>query len=99
MDAEPKSHNPGSGSITSRPAPDRLARALPQHVARTISALRDAGYETVVVGGGVRDALLGRPVLGFWDLATAAAPDAVVRLFPDAVPTGMVHGTVTLPRQ
>ena len=79
------------------PAPPALVAALPSHVRDVITRLAAAGYETVAVGGGVRDALLGRAVLGPWDLATAATPPAMIGLFPDAVPTGIEHGTVTLP--
>ena len=32
-----------------------------------------------------------------WDLATRAVPAEVIALFPHAVPTGVEHGTVTLP--
>jgi putative nucleotidyltransferase with HDIG domain len=56
-----------------------------------------AGYHTVFVGGGVRDALLGRQPAAAWDLATAATPDEMIALFPRAVPTGLAHGTVTVP--
>jgi len=84
-------------AVPAFPAPEALARALPAHVRSVIDRLAAAGHETVAVGGGVRDALLGRPVHGLWDLATAAVPDQVIALFPAAVPTGVEHGTVTLP--
>jgi len=48
-----------------------------------------------VVGGGVRDALLGRPVHD-WDVATDAPPERVQQLFPRTVPTGIEFGTVTV---
>jgi tRNA nucleotidyltransferase (CCA-adding enzyme) len=87
----------GGGEVPAIAAPDTLARALPQGVRAVIDRLAEAGHETVAVGGGVRDALLGRPVHGLWDLATRATPDQVIALFPHAVPTGVEHGTVTLP--
>ena len=49
-----------------------------------------------VVGGWVRDRLLGREA-GDVDLCTAALPEEVMALFPAAVPTGLAHGTVTVP--
>jgi tRNA nucleotidyltransferase (CCA-adding enzyme) len=57
--------------------------------------LREAGFAAWVVGGAVRDLILGRPVRE-WDLATAAPPDRVRGLFPRVVPTGIAHGTVTV---
>jgi len=59
-------------------------------IART---LEDAGFETWCVGGAVRDALLGHPDLD-WDLATAATPAQVRRLFKRTVPVGIAFGTV-----
>ena len=55
--------------------------------------LEQEGFETWCVGGAVRDALLGHPHLD-WDLATAATPEQVRRLFPRTVPVGIEFGTV-----
>jgi tRNA nucleotidyltransferase (CCA-adding enzyme) len=55
--------------------------------------LENEGFETWCVGGAVRDALLGHPHLD-WDLATAATPQQVRRLFPRTVPVGLEFGTV-----
>lgn len=55
--------------------------------------LEDAGFETWCVGGAVRDALLGHPHLD-WDLATAATPQQVRRLFRRTIPVGIEFGTV-----
>jgi poly(A) polymerase len=64
--------------------------------ARRILAALDG--ETRIVGGAVRDALLGLPVADV-DLATRLVPDEVVRRLETAgikaVPTGIAHGTVT----
>lgn len=48
-----------------------------------------------IVGGCVRDALLGREVAD-WDIATDARPEEIVRIFPRTIPTGMKHGTITV---
>jgi tRNA nucleotidyltransferase (CCA-adding enzyme) len=62
-----------------------------------VRRLQDSGFEAYLVGGGVRDLLLGR-VPGDWDIATGARPETVLALWPEAAPTGIKHGTVTLPR-
>jgi poly(A) polymerase len=68
-------------------------------LARLLSILGRDGEEARVVGGAVRDALLGQPI-GDIDLATTALPDEVVRRAAAAgfkpVPTGIAHGTVTV---
>ncbi len=72
-------------------------RRVPAALLALAHHLRAAGHRAWLVGGGVRDVLLGRPVAD-WDLATDARPDAVRRLIPDAEPTGLPHGTVTVTR-
>jgi tRNA nucleotidyltransferase (CCA-adding enzyme) len=57
--------------------------------------LAGAGHAAHVVGGCVRDLLLGRPAKD-WDVTTSALPDAVSRLFKRTVPTGIAHGTITV---
>jgi poly(A) polymerase len=64
-----------------------------------LGALDRAGEEARVVGGAVRNELLGEPV-GEIDIATTALPEEVVRRVEaagfKAVPTGIEHGTVTV---
>ncbi|GHU82380.1 HDIG domain-containing protein [Spirochaetia bacterium] len=55
----------------------------------------DAGKEVYLVGGAVRDLLLGRAAQD-WDLATNARPEEVMALFRRVIPTGIKHGTVTV---
>jgi tRNA nucleotidyltransferase (CCA-adding enzyme) len=62
------------------------------HIART---LQEAGFETWCVGGAIRDHLLGVTDQDY-DLATAARPEDVQRLFPRTVPVGVEHGTVAV---
>jgi tRNA nucleotidyltransferase/poly(A) polymerase len=69
---------------------------LPPAVRRALGTLAHAGHEAVVVGGALRDLCLGRPVAD-WDVATSARPEAVLALFPRAVPIGLRHGTVMVP--
>ncbi|HZG85275.1 CCA tRNA nucleotidyltransferase [Paenibacillus sp.] len=61
-----------------------------------VRRLAEAGHAAYFVGGCVRDALLGRAVKDI-DIATSAKPEAVLELFPNAIPTGLKHGTVTIP--
>lgn len=74
-----------------RPFPGRLE--LPPEVVEIAARLQAAGYETWAVGGALRDYLLGEGESDV-DLATAAPPEVVQRLFPHTVPIGIEHGTV-----
>ncbi|HHO81235.1 MAG TPA: hypothetical protein ENN00_00090, partial [Bacillaceae bacterium] len=60
-----------------------------------VGRLRAAGHAAYVVGGAVRDRMLGLPVDEV-DIATSATPSEVLTLFPEAVPTGAAYGTVTV---
>ncbi len=60
-----------------------------------LNTLEGAGYEARLVGGCVRDTLMRRRPSD-WDVATAARPGEVERLFRRTVPTGARHGTVTV---
>ena len=65
----------------------------PKEVREIAATLERAGFETWCVGGAVRDALLGLPHLD-WDLATAATPTEVKRLFKRTIPVGEQFGTI-----
>ena len=54
-----------------------------------------AGYEAYLVGGAVRDFIMGKKAADF-DVATNATPQQVERLFHHVIPTGIEHGTVTV---
>lgn len=69
---------------------------LPDGPAACLARLRAAGWAAYPVGGCVRDLLLGRAP-GDVDLCTAARPETMLALFPEAVPTGLKHGTITVP--
>ncbi len=66
---------------------------------RLLEAFNGGGAETRIVGGAVRNALLGRPVTEV-DCTTTALPDETFRLAAaggfKAVPTGIEHGTITV---
>jgi tRNA nucleotidyltransferase (CCA-adding enzyme) len=61
-----------------------------------LDTLARAGHEAALVGGCVRDCARGRPVHD-WDVATSAAPEELLALFPRAVPIGLRFGTVMVP--
>ncbi len=74
---------------------DNWARLDPWAV-NCIRTLRAGGHEAYPVGGCVRDLMMGREP-GDVDICTSALPEEVMALFPTAVPTGLKHGTVTVP--
>ncbi|MCB2138044.1 MAG: CCA tRNA nucleotidyltransferase [Rhodobacteraceae bacterium] len=69
------------------------------HVQQVLHMLTDAGHQAFLVGGCVRNALLGQPVADI-DISTDAMPERVVALAGatglKAVPTGIEHGTITV---
>ena len=69
---------------------------LPATVRGVLASLTGAGHETVLVGGCVRDRLLGAPHDSWdWDAATSATPEAVEALFPHTTWENR-FGTVTV---
>nr|AGS52534.1 tRNA nucleotidyltransferase [uncultured bacterium contig00005] len=70
---------------------------IPNDVNGIISALESAGFEAYVVGGCVRDSLLGRGPKD-WDVCTDATPEQVKSVFANerVIETGLKHGSVTL---
>ena len=69
---------------------------FPQQVHQLLERLEAGGFSAFVVGGCVRDIMMGRTPAD-WDAATSARPEQVMALFaPDALPTGLQHGTVTV---
>ena len=70
---------------------------MDEGAAELLDTLHRAGYAAYVVGGCVRDSLLGRTAHD-WDLCTSALPQQVMELFgaKQCIPTGLQHGTVTI---
>ena len=62
---------------------------------KIIKKINDAGYEAFLVGGVVRDYLLGIPVKDV-DITTSATPDVIESLFDKTIPTGKAFGTITV---
>jgi tRNA nucleotidyltransferase (CCA-adding enzyme) len=73
------------------------AKLIPADVVAVCRRLVQAGHAAHLVGGGVRDLVLGRTPKDF-DVATSALPDQVMAMFGHrwAIPTGLQHGTVTV---
>ena len=68
---------------------------IPSKAERILEVLHKNGHEAYVVGGCVRDSILGREP-GDWDITTSASPQEVKALFPRTIDTGIEHGTVTV---
>ncbi|MEI3085238.1 MAG: tRNA nucleotidyltransferase [Oscillospiraceae bacterium] len=67
----------------------------PKYVRQILFSLQSRGFAAYLVGGCVRDILLGvRPQ--DWDICTSALPEQVLDIFPGSRPTGIKHGTVTV---
>ncbi len=69
----------------------------PPRVVKDIARrLTQQGRKAYIVGGSLRDHLLGREAGADIDMASDASPDEILGLFPRVVPTGIKHGTVTI---
>ena len=56
---------------------------IPNEVQAVADTLEEAGYEAYLVGGCVRDLMLGRTPKD-WDITTNAVPEQIQELFPDS---------------
>ncbi len=68
---------------------------IPEKVGYILEKLKENHFEGYVVGGCVRDSILGRTP-GDWDITTSAKPEEVKKIFRRTVDTGLEHGTVTV---
>ena len=73
--------------------------SLPTEVEEILRLLNKSGYEAYIVGGCVRDKILGRTPHDY-DICTSAKPDEVINVFRyfnfKVIETGLKHGTVTV---
>ncbi len=74
---------------------DRIKIGIPASAGKVLDRLHDLGFEAYVVGGCVRDSILGI-VPEDWDITTSATPDQVREAFSRTIDTGIEHGTVTV---
>lgn len=70
---------------------------IPSNIVRILDMLEDAGYEAYIVGGCVRDSLMGVPPHDY-DVTTSALPEETEHVFSGMklIETGLKHGTVTV---
>ena len=70
---------------------------LPENISRALEMLESAGYEAWVVGGCVRDSLMGITPHDY-DITTSALPEETEQVFAGyrLIETGLKHGTVTV---
>ena len=72
-----------------------MKTAIPSGPLRVLERLRQNGHEAFLVGGCVRDHLLGR-VPKDWDIATDALPERIEALFPKTLPIGKAFGIIVV---
>jgi tRNA nucleotidyltransferase (CCA-adding enzyme) len=68
---------------------------MPDNAKKILDTINSAGFEAYIVGGCVRDAVLGKEPSD-WDITTNALPGDVKKLFRRTIDTGIQHGTVTV---
>lgn len=68
---------------------------IPAGAAYVLEQLNSRGYEAYIVGGCVRDSLLGKTP-NDWDITTSAKPQEIKNVFSRTIDTGIQHGTVTV---
>jgi len=68
---------------------------LPDYIIKVAETLHKNGYQAWVVGGSLRDLILGKEPNDY-DIATDARPEDVMKIFRRVIPTGIKHGTVTV---
>ena len=68
---------------------------IPDELKKMNEIFSQNGFEAYLVGGAVRDMLLGKKA-DDWDVTSNAKPEEVMKIFRRVIPTGIDHGTVTV---
>ena len=68
---------------------------LNKNIKFILQSLNKLGYKAYVVGGAIRNFLLGKDIADF-DITTNALPDDIEKIFEDTIPTGKKYGTITV---
>src|SRR6185295_6467621 len=97
----PRSRGDSRPRLSGRPRGDcRCSRKrmsqIKEFAERIVRSLRDAGHQAYLVGGCVRDLVLGIEPADY-DVATDATPDEVMRIFPETYAVGAQFGVVLVP--
>ena len=74
---------------------DELKLNIPEYVKKVVNTLNQNGFEAFVVGGAVRDAMLGQNP-DDWDVTTNAMAEQTKQCFDRHFDTGIKHGTITV---
>ena len=70
---------------------------IPQYALTAMKELEQKGFESFVVGGCVRDSIMGK-IANDWDMTTSSTPEETLEVFKNyrTIPTGIKHGTITV---
>ena len=79
------------------PSLSAMVQQLPQSLVEVIDWFHEKNANVWIVGGAIRNALLGTNIVEF-DLATTLTPEDM-RAYPDTIPTGERYGTITFRNQ
>ena len=74
---------------------DKLNQSIPKYIFDIAKQCQTHQFDSYVVGGAIRDALLNRPTFDI-DMTTNALPEDIEELFPSTRPTGKAFGTITI---
>lgn len=74
---------------------EKMDTHIPKHIIHILNKLNSSGFEAYLVGGCVRDMLIGRRIHD-WDITTSAKPEETAGLFGKTCCTGLKYGTVTV---
>lgn len=74
---------------------EEFLKFIPSYVIKIGEELQKENYKAYLVGGCIRDILLGKNPDDF-DIATDAEPEEIERIFPKSIPTGKKFGTITV---
>ncbi len=73
----------------------QFQKLIPSYVINIAEELQRYNFKAYLVGGSIRDILLGK-LPGDYDIATDANPDEISKIFPKSIPTGAKFGTITV---
>ncbi len=72
---------------------EKVFKYIPKPIIKISEILKKEGFKSYLVGGSVRDSIMGKEPKEY-DITTDATPEDVQRIFKHTVPTGIKHGTI-----